>query len=85
MWQVVEFSKRFKVEDVWPEDLIAKQPEYRGKTLYEILYANGQVDQFPEETVTDSAGNKYSNHEMKDFGFYIQKGLFEEYRRVRRS
>ena len=81
MWQVVEFSKRFKVEDVWPEDLIAKQPEVRGKTLFEVLFANGQVDNFPEETVTDSAGNKYTNHEMKDFGFYIQKGLFEEYRR----
>jgi len=81
MWQVVEFSKRFKVEDVWPEDLIAKQPEDRGKTLFEVLFANGQVDNFPEETVTDSAGNKYTNHEMKDFGFYIQKGLFEEYRR----
>jgi nitrate reductase NapA len=81
MWQVVEFSKRFKVEDVWPDDLIAKQPEVRGKTLYEILYANGQVDQFAKETVTDSAGNKYNNHEMEDFGFYIQKGLFEEYRR----
>jgi len=81
MWQVVEFSKRFKVEDVWPEELIAKQPEVRGKTLYEILYANGQVDQFPKQTVTDSSGNKYTNHEMDDFGFYIQKGLFEEYRR----
>ncbi len=81
MWQVVEFSKRFKVEDVWPDDLIAKMPEYKGKTLYEVLYANGQVDQFAKETVTDSAGNKYSNHEMEDFGFYIQKGLFEEYRR----
>ena len=81
MWQVVEFSKRFKVEDVWPDDLIDKQPEYRGKTLYDVLYANGQVDQFPKQTVTDSAGNEYSNHEMDDFGFYIQKGLFEEYRR----
>jgi nitrate reductase NapA len=81
MWQVVEFSKRFKVEDVWPEDLIAKMPEYKGKTLFDVLYANGQVDQFPKETVTDSAGNKYNNHEMEDFGFYIQKGLFEEYRR----
>ena len=81
MWQVVEFSKRFKVEDVWPDELIDKQPEYRGKTLYDVLYANGQVDQFPKQTVTDSAGNEYSNHEMDDFGFYIQKGLFEEYRR----
>ena len=81
MWQVVEFSKRFKVEDVWPEELIAQKPEYRGKTLYDVLYANGQVNKFPAETVTDNAGNKYTNHEMKDFGFYIQKGLFEEYRR----
>ena len=81
MWQVVEFSKRFKVEDAWTDELIAKQPEYRGKTLYDVLFANGQVDKFPKETVTDSAGNKYNNHEMEDFGFYIQKGLFEEYRR----
>jgi len=81
MWQVVEFSKRFKVEDVWPEDIIAKKPELRGKTLYEVLYANGQVDKFPKQKVTDSDGNVYGNHEMEDFGFYIQKGLFDEYRR----
>ena len=30
LWQYMEFSKRFKVEEVWPEDLIAKKPEYRG-------------------------------------------------------
>ena len=81
MWQVVEFSKRFKVEDAWPEDIIAKKPELRGKTLYEVLYANGQVDKFPKQKVTDTDGNQYGNHEMEDFGFYIQKGLFEEYRR----
>lgn len=85
MWQVVEFSKRFKVEDAWPDDLIAKMPEYKGKTLYDVLFANGQVDKFPKETVTDSAGNKYNNHEMEDFGFYIQKGLFEEYRRFQQE
>lgn len=81
MWQVVEFSKRFKVEDAWPEELIAKKPELRGKTLYEVLYANGQVDKFPKTSVKDSEGNQYNNAEMEDFGFYIQKGLFEEYRR----
>ena len=27
LWQVMEFSKRFKVEDVWPAELIAKKPE----------------------------------------------------------
>ena len=81
LWQMVEFSKRFKVEEVWPEELLAKAPEYRGKTLYDILYVNGQVNQYPAQQVTDSDNNDYTNHEMTDFGFYIQKGLFEEYRR----
>ncbi|MEE8364274.1 MAG: nitrate reductase catalytic subunit NapA [Gammaproteobacteria bacterium] len=81
LWQVVEFSKRFKVEDVWPEEVIAKKPELRGKTLYQVLFANGQVDQFPRQQVSDSRGNHYANTEMDDFGFYLQKGLFEEYRR----
>ena len=81
LWQLVEFSKRFKVEEAWPEEIIAKQPEVRGKTLYEVLFANGQVDQFPKQTVSDSEGHQYGNHEMDDFGFYLQKGLFEEYRR----
>jgi len=81
LWQVVEFSRRFRVEDCWPDDVIAKKPELRGKTLYDVLFANGQVNKFPKTTVTDSDGNEYRNHEMDDFGFYLQKGLFEEYRR----
>ncbi len=80
LWQLVEFSKRFKVEDVWPADLIAKKPELRGKTLYEVLYKNGNVDKYPAQEVKDPSGNVYANQEMKDFGFYLQKGLFEEYR-----
>ncbi|MEW8506134.1 MAG: nitrate reductase catalytic subunit NapA [Candidatus Thiodiazotropha sp.] len=80
VWQVMEFSKYVKVKDVWPEDLIAKKPEYGDKTLYDVLFANGQVDKFPVEQVTDSRGNKYDNDESADFGFYVQKGLFEEYR-----
>ena len=81
LWQLMEFSKRFKVEEVWPEELIAKKPEYRGKTLYDVLYANGQVDKFDKQEIKDSRGNSYRNHEMEAFGFYPQKGLFEEYRR----
>lgn len=80
MWQVVEFAKRFKVEEVWPEELLAKMPEYRGKTLYDVLYTNGQVDAYPKQDVKDERGQVYANHEMEDFGFYIQKGLYEEYR-----
>ncbi|MBL8575260.1 MAG: nitrate reductase catalytic subunit NapA [Hyphomicrobiaceae bacterium] len=75
VWQVVEFSKRFKVEEVWPADLIAKKPELAGKTLYEVLFKNGQVDKFPVSQVAEGFGN----HESEDFGFYLQKGLFEEY------
>jgi nitrate reductase NapA len=77
VWQVMEFSKRFKVEEVWPAALIAKKPEYKGKTLYEVLFANGQVNKFP----ASGTAKGFGNHESKAFGFYVQKGLFEEYRR----
>ncbi len=75
VWQVVEFSKRFKVEEVWSDELIAKMPEYKGKTLYEVLYANGQVDKYPLSDLQEG----HENQESKHFGFYLQKGLFEEY------
>ncbi|HHQ42038.1 MAG TPA: nitrate reductase catalytic subunit NapA [Chromatiales bacterium] len=76
LWQIVEFSKYFKVEEVWPEELLAKKPEYRGKTLYEILFRNGQVDKYPLSEIQQG----FPNDEAEHFGFYIQKGLFEEYR-----
>lgn len=85
VWQVVEFSKYFKVEDVWPEELLNSMPEYRGKTLYDVLYANGQVDKFPKQQVTDNLDNVYDNDEMEYFGYYLQKGLFEEYRRFQQE
>jgi nitrate reductase (cytochrome) len=79
LWQIMEFSKRFKISEVWPADLIAKMPEYKDKTVYQVLYENGQVNKFPKQEITDSDGNKYNNHEMEQFGYYVQKGLFEEY------
>jgi len=75
LWQVVEFSKRFKIEEVWPADLIAKMPSVKGKTLYDVLYRNGNVDKFALGQMDPA----YGNHESKHFGFYLQKGLFEEY------
>jgi nitrate reductase NapA len=79
LWQTMEFAKRFKTEEVWPAELLAKMPEYQDKTLYEVLFENGQVNRFPQEEITDAAGNVYLNDEMAHFGFYVQKGLFEEY------
>ncbi|MCG8359637.1 MAG: nitrate reductase catalytic subunit NapA, partial [Kiloniellales bacterium] len=77
VWQVVQFSKRFKIEEVWPEELIAKKPEYRGKTLYDVLFANGEVDKFGVEELQEG----FHNDESEELGFYLQKGLYEEYRK----
>jgi nitrate reductase NapA len=71
----MEFSKRFTTDEVWPAEILAKAPEYRGKTLYEVLFANGKVNSFPLSDMEEG----YENHEAKACGFYIQKGLFEEY------
>ena len=75
LWQLVEFSKRFTTDEVWPAEFLAKAPEYKGKTLFDVLFANGEVNKYP---VSDMEAG-YENHEAKLFGFYIQKGLFEEY------
>ena len=57
LWQLVEFSKRFKVEEVWPEELLAKKPEYRGKTLYDDpVSAMARLINFRKQIVTDDPG-----------------------------
>ncbi|PSF15200.1 nitrate reductase catalytic subunit NapA [Marinobacter shengliensis] len=76
LWQTVALSQRIKVADVWPEELIAKAPEMRDKTLFDVLFRNGNVDRYSLEDLHPD----YENQESKDFGFYIHKGIFEEYR-----
>ncbi len=75
LWQVMEFSKRFTTDEVWPAELLDKAPEYKGKTLFDVLFANGQVNKFG----LDQIQKGFENTESKHFGFYVQKGLFEEY------
>ncbi|MCY1412892.1 Periplasmic nitrate reductase [compost metagenome] len=75
LWQLVEFSKRFTTDEVWPEELLAKATGLKGKTLFEVLFRNGQVDAYGTGEIAEG----YANDEAKAFGFYIQKGLFEEY------
>ena len=75
LWQLMEFSKRFTTDEVWPAEILANAPGLRGKTLHDVLFRNGQVDRFP---LTDLAAG-YENREAKEYGFYVQKGLFEEY------
>jgi len=75
LWQLMEFSKRFTTDEVWPAEILDKNPQYKGKSLFDVLYRNGQVDKFP---VTDR-DMSYQNQESDAAGFYVQKGLFEEY------
>ncbi|MGR2768107.1 periplasmic nitrate reductase subunit alpha [Photobacterium ganghwense] len=73
LWQIMEFTKRFKVEEVWDDALLAKAPQYRGKTLFDVLFRNGQINQFPLSEA------QALNDDAQAQGFYLQKGLFEEY------
>ena len=75
LWQVVEFSKHFTTDEVWPQAMLDKNPKYKGKTLFDVLFANGRVNKFPLSDIKEG----HSNHESSHFGFYLQKGLFEEY------
>ena len=75
LWQLMEFSKRFTTDEVWPTEILDANPGYRGRTLFDVLFGNGKVDAFP---VSEMDG-AYRNEEAHHFGFYVQKGLFEEY------
>ncbi len=75
LWQLMEFSKRFTTDEVWPAEILGKHPEFAGKSLFDVLYRNGSVDRFP----AGEADQTYANQENDAFGFYVQKGLFEEY------
>jgi nitrate reductase NapA len=75
LWQLMEFSKRFTTDEVWTPETLAAHPEYKGKSLFDVLWRNGSVDAFGLDEI--AAGHE--NFEAKQFGFYVQKGLFEEY------
>ncbi len=75
LWQLMEFSKRFTTDECWPADILAAHPQFKGKTLFDVLFRNGNVDRFPVSDIEPGFANDESTH----FDFYVQKGLFEEY------
>jgi nitrate reductase NapA len=75
LWQMMEFSKHFTTSEVWPAEIVAANPSYSDKTLFDVLFRNGNVDRYPLSDLDPA----YENLEAKHFGFYVQKGLFEEY------
>jgi nitrate reductase NapA len=82
LWQYTEFAKRFTMEEVWTPALLDAMPEYKGKTLYEVMFANKDTTKYSLadlKAVNAHAIKDYMNDESKAAGFYVQKGLFEEY------
>jgi nitrate reductase NapA len=75
LWQLMEFSKRFKIEEVWPSELIAKKPEYRGKTMYDVLFRTARSTSFP----LSRGRGRLRERRVEGLRLLLQKGLFEEY------
>ncbi len=100
-WQIVEFSKRFKISDVWKDWKIndkttlpsvlarAKEMGYKEKdTLYDVLFANKDAKEYkwPDPIGagflnSEAAGDRRNVEGFKGYGFFIQKYLWEEYRK----
>jgi nitrate reductase NapA len=97
LWQILEFSKRFKLKEVWRElplpgleaedfesgklpDVLAEakalgyDPE---QSLYEVLFATEAMTSHPWP---DPIADGHPNDIADDFGFFVQKALWEEYR-----
>jgi nitrate reductase NapA len=100
-WQLVEFSRKFTLGEVWREHKINKDvtlPDVLDKaramgykdsdTLFDVLFANKDARSYKWP---DPVGNGFMNSEaggdkrdvegFKGYGFFIQKYLWEEYRK----
>ncbi len=106
VWQIVEFSKFFKLKEVWKEWRLpdgtvlpnvldkAKAMGYSPEdTLFDVLFANKEARSYKWP---DPIGEGFHNTEaagdgrnvrgsdgkiFKGYGFFIQKYMFEEYRK----
>ena len=76
LWQLMEFSKRFTTDEVWPAEILDASARVQGQDpLRRAVRATVRSNKFPLSELDPA----YENHEAKAFGFYVQKGLFEEY------
>ena len=60
LWQLAEFSRHFTTDEVWPPQILDTNPDYRGKTLFDVLFANGSVDRFPRSEIDPDYENQRS-------------------------
>ncbi|MBI5666260.1 MAG: nitrate reductase catalytic subunit NapA [Nitrospirae bacterium] len=100
-WQMIEFSKKFTLAEVWKEHKIspevtipsvlekAKAMGYKETdTLFDVLFANADAKSYkwPDPVGKDFlnsevSGDKRNVEGFKGYGFFIQKYLWEEYRK----
>jgi nitrate reductase NapA len=97
LWQILEFSKRFKLKEVWNEQPLpglavegfadgklpdvlagAKSLGYEPEqTLFEVLFATPELKKV---AWPDPIADGHPNDIAEDFGFFVQKALWQEYR-----
>ncbi|MCB9558593.1 MAG: nitrate reductase catalytic subunit NapA [Deltaproteobacteria bacterium] len=93
LWQIVEFSKRFKLKEVWKEVPLKGAP---GDKLPDVLGAIGALAYQPDDTLFDvlfaRVGKKFpwskqdpvaaghDNDVAEAYGFFLHRALWEEYR-----
>jgi nitrate reductase NapA len=97
LWQLVEFSKRFKLKEVWKQQALpglavegfpegalpdvladAKAMGYDPEqTLFDVLFATKEMK---KNVWPDPIADGHPNDIAEDYGFFVQKALWQEYR-----
>ena len=79
LWQLMEFSKRFTTDEVWPAEILDANPEYRGKTLSTCSSPTVRSNKFPLSELDPA----YENREAKALRLLRPEGPVRGIRRVR--
>ncbi|MDH4248363.1 MAG: nitrate reductase catalytic subunit NapA [Deltaproteobacteria bacterium] len=93
LWQILEFSKRFKLKEVWKT---APMPGAPNNALPDVLAGVQSLGYGPEDTLydvlfhrpgkafpwnpKDPVAQGYPNSIAEDLGFFVHRALWEEYR-----
>jgi len=70
LWQMLEFAKRMRLDEVWPQ-FRRREKNAAARTLFEALFRGAATPA--------SRPPPMPNDEARHFGWHVQKALFEEY------
>jgi nitrate reductase NapA len=93
LWQIMEFSKRFKLKEVWKSVPVKKA---KGDSLPDVLAGAQAMGYSPEDTLfevlfaregrkypwnpNDPVARGYPNDIAEEQGFFVHRALWDEYR-----